>query len=90
MWEDFKVGMAHLLRWERITVVTDVDWIRTTVRALGFLMPGAVEGLSARGSGCSAQLGLGFGFMSQLRQDRTSGRWVIIAPQRARRPQFTE
>lgn len=43
MWEDFKVGMAHLLRWEHITVVTDVDWIRTTVRAFGFLMPGAVK-----------------------------------------------
>jgi UDPglucose--hexose-1-phosphate uridylyltransferase len=25
--------------------------------------------------------------MSELRQDRTSGRWVIIAPQRGRRPQ---
>jgi hypothetical protein len=28
MWEDFKVGMAHLFRWERIAVVTNVDWIR--------------------------------------------------------------
>jgi hypothetical protein len=27
VWEDFKVGMEHLLRWERIAVVTDVDWI---------------------------------------------------------------
>ena len=43
VWEDFKVGMAHPLRWERIAVVTDVDWIRTTVRAFGFLMPGAVK-----------------------------------------------
>ena len=43
MWEDFKVGMAHLSRWERIAVVTDVDWIRSTVRAFGFLMPCAVK-----------------------------------------------
>ena len=27
MWEDFKVGVEHLLRWERIAVVTDIDWI---------------------------------------------------------------
>ncbi|HUZ90538.1 MAG TPA: STAS/SEC14 domain-containing protein [Methylocella sp.] len=43
MWEDFKVGMEHLLRWERIAVVTDVDWIEHTVRAFGFLMPGKVK-----------------------------------------------
>ena len=39
MWDDFKVGMEHFLRWERIAVVTDVDWIRHTVQAFGFLMP---------------------------------------------------
>ncbi len=39
IWEDFKVGVEHWLRWERIAVVTDVDWIRHTVRAFGFIMP---------------------------------------------------
>jgi hypothetical protein len=43
MWEDFKVGVAHLSRWERIAVVTDLDWIRNTVRIFGFLMPAAVQ-----------------------------------------------
>jgi hypothetical protein len=43
MWEDFKVGVAHWLRWERMAVVTDVDWIKTTVLAFGFLMPGIVK-----------------------------------------------
>jgi hypothetical protein len=43
MWEDFKVGVEHLLRWERIAVVTDVNWIRHTIRAFGFLMPGVVK-----------------------------------------------
>ena len=43
VWDDFKVGMGHLLRWERIAVVTDVDWIRHTVRAFGFVMPGEVR-----------------------------------------------
>ena len=43
VWEDFKVGVEHLLRWERIAVVTDVNWIRHTIRAFGFLMPGEVK-----------------------------------------------
>ncbi len=43
MWEDFKVGMAHLSRWERIAVVTDIEWIRHTVRLFSFLIPGTVR-----------------------------------------------
>ena len=43
MWEDFKVGMHHILRWERVAVVTDVEWIGHTVRAFSFLMPGQVQ-----------------------------------------------
>lgn len=39
MWDDFKVGMEHVLRWERIAVVTDVDWIRYTFRAFSFVIP---------------------------------------------------
>ena len=29
--------------WERIAVVTDVDWIRTATKAFGFAMPGEVR-----------------------------------------------
>jgi hypothetical protein len=43
VWDDFKVGMEHIFRWERIAVVTDVDWIRHTIRAFSFVMPGAVR-----------------------------------------------
>ena len=43
VWEDFKVGMEHILRWERIAVVTDVDWIRHTIHAFSFVIPGAVR-----------------------------------------------
>lgn len=43
IWEDFKVGMEHVLRWERIAVVTDVDWIRHTIRAFSFVLPGEVK-----------------------------------------------
>lgn len=39
-WEDFKIGIEHLSRWERAAVVTDVAWIRHAVGAFSFLMPG--------------------------------------------------
>ena len=43
VWEDFKVGMEHLTRWERIAIVTDVDWIKHTMQFFSFLMPGATK-----------------------------------------------
>jgi len=43
MWADTKVGMGHLLRWDRIAVITDVEWIRLSVTAFGFLMPAQVH-----------------------------------------------
>lgn len=43
VWEDFKVGMGHIARWERIAVVTDVAWIAHTIRIFGFLMPGRTK-----------------------------------------------
>ena len=36
VWEDIKVGMEHLTRWERMAVVTDVEWIKNTIKAFGF------------------------------------------------------
>ena len=35
--------MGHFLRWDRIAVVTDVDWIKHTIRIFSFLMPGDVR-----------------------------------------------
>lgn len=43
VWEDFKVGMAHLARWERIAVVTDVEWIRHAIGFFRFLLPGEMK-----------------------------------------------
>jgi hypothetical protein len=47
IWEDFKVGMEHLTRWERVAVVTDVEWIKQTMRFFSFLMPGAMKSFQA-------------------------------------------
>ncbi len=41
--EDIKVGVEHLPRWDRLALVSDVDWMRATVAAFGFLMPGRLK-----------------------------------------------
>ena len=43
VWEDIKLGMEHLSRWERIAVVTNVEWVRHAIQAFRFLMPGQVK-----------------------------------------------
>jgi hypothetical protein len=43
VWEDFLVGIEHLSRWERMAVVTDVEWIRFTMNAFRFLLPGRLR-----------------------------------------------
>ena len=37
-WEDLKVGMENITRWERVAVVTDVEWIKHAVRIFSFLI----------------------------------------------------
>ena len=42
-WEDAKVGMKHLTAFDRVAVVTDVDWIESMIKALGFAIPAEVR-----------------------------------------------
>ena len=42
-WEDAKVGMKHWTSFERIALVTNVDWIESSVKAFGFVFPGEVR-----------------------------------------------
>ena len=43
VWEDLKVGIGHLTRWERVAVVTDIGWIEQMTRFFSFLMPCPVK-----------------------------------------------
>jgi len=43
VWEDVKIGMEHLSRWEKIAVVTDVHWIQRTMGFFSFLIPGEMR-----------------------------------------------
>jgi len=37
--EDTRTGLKHLIHFERIALVTDVDWLKNSARALGFMVP---------------------------------------------------
>ncbi|MGA9827207.1 MAG: STAS/SEC14 domain-containing protein [Rhodanobacteraceae bacterium] len=43
VWDDSKLGIAHWKAWERIAVVTDIQWIAHATRMFAFLMPGMVK-----------------------------------------------
>ncbi len=43
MWEDFKIGMGHFKAWEKIALVSDVDWIKNAAKFSGFLTPAEVK-----------------------------------------------
>ena len=46
-WQDTKVGMEHVTRWEKIAVVTDKDWLRHSVDIFGYLIPGQIKAYPA-------------------------------------------
>lgn len=43
MWDDAKIGLEHITSWEKIAIVTDVEWIRIMGKVFGFFMPGRVR-----------------------------------------------
>ena len=43
MWDDTKVGMKHYTSWEKIAIVTDVEWMIRSVKVFGFLVPGEIK-----------------------------------------------
>lgn len=43
MWDDTKLGLRHLTGWERMAVVSDVEWIRGAIRVFGLAIPGHVR-----------------------------------------------
>jgi hypothetical protein len=66
MWEDFKVGIEHLTRWDRVAVDTDVNWIGKAVRFFSFLIP-ATTRLFSRAE--AAQVRCAHGFLPDRREE---------------------
>jgi SpoIIAA-like len=42
-WDDLDLGLEHASRCERVAIVTDVGWVRLTVKALRFLIPSEIR-----------------------------------------------
>jgi len=43
VWDDAKVGFRHLSAFERVAVVTDVNWVEKACKFFGFLVPCPVK-----------------------------------------------
>ncbi|HEX3357338.1 MAG TPA: STAS/SEC14 domain-containing protein [Tepidisphaeraceae bacterium] len=43
MWEDMKVGIAHLRAWQRVAVVTDASWVANAANLFKLIMPCPVK-----------------------------------------------
>ena len=42
-WDDARLGLKHLTGWEKMALVSDVDWIRWAVKIFGLAIPGQVR-----------------------------------------------
>jgi SpoIIAA-like len=43
MWDDAKMGMRHFSGWDRVALVSDVPWLRTTTSAMSFMIPAEIR-----------------------------------------------
>ncbi len=42
-WDDLDIGFEQAARCERVAIVTDIAWVRLTVKAIRFLIPGEIR-----------------------------------------------
>ena len=42
-WDDIELGFGEAARCERIAIVSDIAWVRLTVKAIRFLIPGEIR-----------------------------------------------
>jgi SpoIIAA-like len=43
LWQDLKLGVEHLTQWERIALVTDIDWMLHLTSLFGWMTPGDLK-----------------------------------------------
>jgi len=43
VWQDLRLGVRDWSGWERLALVTDHDWMRSALHALGWMVPGQVR-----------------------------------------------
>jgi hypothetical protein len=43
MWDDAKIGLKHISGWERVAVVSDIEWIRAGMNVFRLVIPGRIR-----------------------------------------------
>ena len=43
LWQDLTMGVEHLTHWDRIALVTDIDWMIQLTALFGWMTPGELE-----------------------------------------------
>ena len=43
LWQDLKMGVEHLTHWERVALVTDIDWMTHVAELFGWMTPGELR-----------------------------------------------
>ena len=100
-WDELELGLEDLSRCERVAIVTDIGWVRLTVKALRFLIPSeirvfstieAAEGrawiTAAPGADADLQTGASApAHLARLRRVARRPSNASAAARRARRPQ---
>ena len=43
LWQDLKMGVEHLTHWDRIALVTDIDWMIQLTALFGWMTPGELK-----------------------------------------------
>jgi hypothetical protein len=43
LWQDLKMGVEHLTHWDRIALVTDIDWMIHLTALFGWMTPGELK-----------------------------------------------
>jgi hypothetical protein len=52
-WQDTKIGLGHVTKWEKVAVVSDHEWLRHSVNIFGYLIPGEIKAYSTAEEGAA-------------------------------------
>ncbi len=85
-WDDLDLGFEQASRCERIAIVTDIAWVRLTVKAIRFLIPGEIRVFDTiEAAGARAWITAGRASLAEMEAAQAS-RTRIRRPRRAKKP----
>jgi hypothetical protein len=84
-WDDLDLGLEHASSCERVAIVTDIGWVRLTVKAVRFLIPAKIRVFSTdQAEEGRAWVSARPGSRADVDNSQSAGP-VLLRPQRMRR-----